>query len=86
MENVRLNALKTTTALMVTIATNAAGIKQDINKNILKCISKGALRIPDVQTTTSAMVMTPSVTSLPMTTASTVTSLQQIAQRVSCCK
>ena len=31
MENVRLNALKTTTALMVTIVTNAAG-KQDINK------------------------------------------------------
>ena len=31
MENVRLNALKTATALMVTIVTNAAG-KQDINK------------------------------------------------------
>ena len=32
MTNVHHNALKIATALMVTIATNAAGLKQDINK------------------------------------------------------
>ena len=36
MTNVHHNALKIATALMVTIATNAAGIKQDINKKHLK--------------------------------------------------
>ena len=35
MTNVHHNALKIATALMVTIATNAAGIKQDINKKHL---------------------------------------------------
>merc|ERR1711971_1445095 len=55
---------KTATALMATIATNAAG----------------ALRIRDAQATTSAMVTILFVTSLPTTTASTVTQ-RQIALR-----
>merc|ERR1711971_1078113 len=64
MTNVLLNALKTATAPMATIATNAAG----------------ALRILGAQPMTSAMVTILFVTSLPTTTASTVTQ-RQTAQR-----
>merc|ERR1711971_1483885 len=64
MTNVLLNALKTATAPMATIATNAAG----------------ALRILGAQPMTSAVVTILFVTSLPTTTASTVTH-RQTAQR-----
>merc|ERR550532_1242914 len=60
MTNVRLNALKTPTAPMATIATTAAG----------------ASRIRDAQKTSSVLVLMLFVTSLPMRTASTVTAQQ----------
>ena len=79
MTNVRLNALKTPTAPMATIATTAAG--KGKRPKILAHISKGALRIRAAQKTSSVLVLMPFVTSLPMKTASTVTA-QQTAQRV----
>ena len=80
MTNVRLNALKTATVPMATIAMTAAG-KRRIPK-ILVHISKGALRMRCAKRITSVLVSILFVTSLPTTTASTVT-LKQIAQRVS---
>ena len=79
MTNVLLNALKTATALMVTIATTVAGKGQ--NAKILVHVSKGALRILGAQPTTIALVTILFVTSLPTTTAFTVTH-RQTAQRV----
>merc|ERR550532_983626 len=60
MTNVRLNALKTPTAPMATIATTAAGVS----------------RMRDAQKTSSVLVLMLFVTSLHMTTASTVTAQQ----------
>ena len=79
MTNVRLNVLKTPTAPTATIATTAAGKRQ--SPKILSHVSKGASRIQGAKRTTSVLVSILFVTSLPTTTASTVTP-QQTAQRV----
>ena len=72
------NVLKTPIALMATLATTVAGERQ--NTKISACISKGALRMRvDAQTITSVLVLILFVTSLPATTASSVTFHQKTA-------